>query len=1250
MMRSTSTALRRDAAAAKRRSTQPARANPLGTGLQPAIAGGQLQRAGLLTPGGVLRLQRAVGNRAVGDLLSAARDDRPARDAQPGVAQPAPDAGERASPTGVPEPRSVGRKAAAQRDGTAQRNGTVQRKGAVQREGVVQRRSTQQSVARILRAGISVSNARGALGQLGHAMDVWVEIDAGKHPVTPPNARPNTVYGLELEYWEYVNVPADNRGATGTKPWNDIHGFKPDASTFNTAAPGCDMTWKAAVDAAAAGTLTGKKRIGFRDVPGLYEKPGRDTERTLQFRIVFDDGGARQEFFATQLLRVQDGKLGYSAYRDSTGNALEAHGFGGAGYTAGSATEIGLLSGEANRLQATDLPSSQSVLGAVPAEARQEILAFADEVLKGTAAPYIDLEMGQFVRKVAADRQEGAAADWQSAFSKVFLGDVAGGVAAGQFLIPQIPGTQRRQKELPSGGLLVALVSSNDIKRLYYTDGLAANISMNAVGALQDKNWTINLRSFAEIPIELVQEKLNVLKGVSTAATTKDMAVQGDSTRLRKFTRQGANYIVSVGQKTGPRIKTGKNVAVFDPEVRDVSGDWLKAQYDGTTGFVRASKVAGTKSKQTWAESVKGELTALEGKATMGKLFERYLRRHGHAYDVYARVLTAYPGLEAELNRTYRAVFGEDRYNELLLTKATAAEGFDIAMFDLIATADADDPDQFITEVMKMLEADPGRGDVLESVYNQHIAPGRDVPATLGELVHAHFTKVFRERGDGFAVYNQLLTDYPDFGYRLKPAYRLVFGEDRLQRMLREREAAEAARDVPNPNSPDNVTDFLDFLTHGTFSLADFKPSSSATTGKFDARFDPLSGDLDIIVKVHYRFKDLTTSTPADLSGEQPGFGKEFGRNTWDDAEKTAWKQAYVDAATGPFNSSGRKIACTRPGWGTITATPHFLIQEVALGNQHFIIDATKSVLTAGAGGKALKSAATSGAGKDIINGAEVPTVMLKETDVYDKLQDPRLHTYLHTEEARQNIEPAYLLDRRRLDEALAQHGTIVLGTGKANIQAATRNLADALKRLQIPSSLATLHPIVLTATAARANPRMARAADIVEGILRHLGVANPVEKATAVGSLFGVVASSKPIDPAIQSTYVTNWSRFTAAHEFGHQIGLIDEYYGAASGETIKEMISAGWLPPSTRADHLKLHPPKFPQEAVDQARTMALLRRAGLETPDFAVDTKDDMPKTTSLMTGGFDVNAVHMITAWEALVTMTATHVDEKYWRIT
>ncbi len=67
----------------------------------------------------------------------------------------------------------------------------------------------------------------------------------------------------------------------------------------------------------------------------------------------------RKDIFATQLLRVNGGQLGYSAYSDSLGNTIESHGFGGGAYASGSDQETLALGQEGGRL-ATDgsaLPS-----------------------------------------------------------------------------------------------------------------------------------------------------------------------------------------------------------------------------------------------------------------------------------------------------------------------------------------------------------------------------------------------------------------------------------------------------------------------------------------------------------------------------------------------------------------------------------------------------------------------------------------------------------------------------------------------------------------------------------------------------------------------------------------------------------------------------------------------------------------------------------------------------------------------------
>jgi hypothetical protein len=276
--------------------------------------------------------------------------------------------------------------------------------------------------------------------------------------------------------------------------------------------------------------------------------------------------------------------------------------------------------------------------------------------------------------------------------------------------------------------------------------------------------------------------------------------------------------------------------------------------------------------------------------------------------------------------------------------------------------------------------------------------------------------------------------------------------------------------------------------------------------------------------------------------------------------------------------------------------------------------------------------------------GQMVPIAGLQEYDVYDKLQDPRLHTYLHEVE-RPNFDETHNLDRRRLGEVLGRLGRVASDTDAIGL----RNLADALKRLEIPSSLAGLHPIQVTATATRSTAAGKRLADRVKQALTNLNVPNAIEAVGIRGPAAGVVVTAKDADPAVKTRYRTQWSRFTAAHEYGHMIGLIEEYKGASSALTVKEMISAGWLPTDTRADHLKLHPPKDVSETVDQDRSLAVAKRAKVETPDFAMNTTNDAPKTTSLMSGGFDVSSFHMLSAWEVLVQLTSGAVDEKYWKI-
>jgi len=1162
--------------------------------------------------------------------------------------------------------------------------------GAYDAQRVQRKKDRQNSLATIVDAGIDVADARGNLGQLGHAMDIWIDVDFGDRPLPPTELKTNTIHGLELEYWEFVDVPHDNVGPPGVKPWNDIYAMKPDASTFDTAAPGCDMTWKAAVDAAAAGTLTGVKRIGFRDIPGLFERNNRNTERTLKFRIVINDGIAPKEIFATQLLRMNNGHLGYSAYEDSLGNKTESHGFGGVGYAKDSVTEQGALGTEPGRLTGAGVPNKAGVVGTLPAAAQALLPSFVEQLVEtpNAVTDFDDTEGTSFLNNVPGGQLARAQQDWP-AFAKEFMTDKPG-VAAGQFMLPAPAGAVRKEVTVPGGGLLVAILIGGAIQQIYYTDGTTKTVSMNMIQALSARNWTIDLRSFVQVPTDMVQAFVTATRSKHAGKFKKARQNSIWNAHLRSFTRQGNNYVVNVGSQIGGKIKKNKEILVDDPEIRDISGQWIKAKFGPDRGFIRADKVTYATGPgidvvddgaafedmattigdnqialatavinylnvhQARTPAVKNAyntaVTALHLNipanfdALIKSFFEAQFRLKGNSYTAYNQLEAAYPTLTGQLNPAYQAVFGEDQLNLMLLDKQTATEVGHVGALQGLANANTGNHPAMIVAVMNYVRANPTQADTLESVYNQHVATmGLDVPNTLGEIANAHFVKYFRDNGNGFAHYNQLLQDFPGLDYRLPPAYRLVFGETQYQTMLKDKQDAEFAIDVPDPNSLANQNAKQLFLAHGLFTQTDFEPRVGNRGNKVDLEFDPATRVLKIIVKVSFEYQD---------SGFNAGPGADptskFSRNVWTQPDKDDYKQKFIANTVGPFNGSGITIGCVRPGWEDIVVTPQFEVREVPMGSgEHFSNKANKAVITGNGPTEKLQGTQA---------GAGPGSLILSEFDVHDKLRDPLVHQYLHRTETTGNIEPAYELDRKRLIDILGQFGHInvagystMLGPQKAIVQRSISNVVDNLKRLAIPSDLAHLHPLIVEAGAATLVDAT-RQADTIKRLFVAAGVRNPIQTQGVVGNP-EIKITAAPEDPAVKQTYINSWSRLTAAHEFGHKIGLIDEYYSMSSSQTVKMMISAGLLPPSTRGDHLKLKPPTgmVAQQAQKQIDQMNAIKEAGLEAPDLANNAPGGSPKSTSVMSGGYKVEKIHFLSAREGLAALTTGMVDKKFWKI-
>jgi hypothetical protein len=258
------------------------------------------------------------------------------------------------------------------------------------------------------------------------------------------------------------------------------------------------------------------------------------------------------------------------------------------------------------------------------------------------------------------------------------------------------------------------------------------------------------------------------------------------------------------------------------------------------------------------------------------------------------------------------------------------------------------------------------------------------------------------------------------------------------------------------------------------------------------------------------------------------------------------------------------------------------------------------------------------------------------------------VHRYLHMPERKQNIEPAFLFDNKQLVRRLQDYGALKFTAGTTTLVQANRldMLAGEITRLLMAPELAALHALEVVAPTLAGTDGQRVAA--VASQLATKGVANPIAT-VADGTVAAdtVVVRAAPPDPAVKDVYVNKWSRITAAHEFGHMLGLMDEYYGAKSGEVVKKMISDGLLPTDTRADHLVANPPTANEdEGTGQEATASLLERAQLSGADV---TLADGARSSSLMTAGYELWPQHYVTVWEALTRMTRAELGERFWKL-
>lgn len=386
------------------------------------------------------------------------------------------------------------------------------------------------------------------------------------------------------------------------------------------------------------------------------------------------------------------------------------------------------------------------------------------------------------------------------------------------------------------------------------------------------------------------------------------------------------------------------------------------------------------------------------------------------------------------------------------------------------------------------------------------------------------------------------------------------------------------------------------------FSALDFRPS--AGYGKFDAYYWPRSSLMAAIVKMRFNYVPADNTPPLGTLVSMALAGQDISRFFWTEAEKSQFASDYVQRVSDRWSFS-HTFRSTKPCWPFI-AQPHVTPRVVEdAGNAHFDVTVHKSP----------------GPGIDYRSGFRARN---PGTPGWQGTGD------LYSSDVQENPDfnsvAVARSERRRLERAVvaAQVSPVQFAQNSAVVQppyvVRLRAMAEAM-RAKNPSDPAV--PMVCNGFASAEggtahNERLAeQRAEAVANELRSASVPHPlvVSGRGPVGAPNEAANRKVEIAPStsFETTYASN--RYSVAeHEFGHALGLPDEYVNSTSGDL-----------------------------GTKQTAFVNLARAAGVAPPDQWGDI------TASQMSGGVDVLPRHYLTIWEALGHMTQPDITRDQWRI-
>ncbi len=461
-------------------------------------------------------------------------------------------------------------------------------------------------------------------------------------------------------------------------------------------------------------------------------------------------------------------------------------------------------------------------------------------------------------------------------------------------------------------------------------------------------------------------------------------------------------------------------------------------------------------------------------------------------------------------------------------------------------------------------------------------------------------------------------------------------GNQRVQRLFGLGKKKKKKTNEPAPISGP-LTE-RDTFNASVFKKEDFVPSTKI--GKFDAVYRPRDGVMDVISKVHFTFEDVPPEYIRDVADKK--------ERSWTKTQKKDWTKNWIDSVLVKWGDI-EPFTCDKPGYEDLVVKPNVVIDVVDDPSKaQYKLKVAKAFHTKEGGMRT--GGGSSGVTREGGGG-------FQEQDVRDKINDPKVKQHLAAAENKGNILPAFTRDQERMRTDLEKLAPIVFkwdsdvfdGDGATRARAA----ADAILKLREYSALFDLHPIDIHVVLGKDEPKVLLLDRFtkVKEILQGAGITNSLSaKRGTVGADRSVRLVASPNADHVKEQYLQKWDRYTSAHEFGHVLGLLDEYCPAVSPELIAQMFAQGQITEDekTLSEGSKTKINSFKDQQEGYAN---LLKKTGLNVQNW---TRPSSPgvggeRSTSLMSGGFEVLRQHHVTLWEALTVLTKDHIESNHWKV-